>query len=128
MRKYESWCDCLMRNVCGIIVIETDSPEEAKKREKIMRNCPSLIASGTTSNIIYSVYVVPKEKRWWLNYPELFPEEKSRVLIIENVTYPKESDLKLPTSKTKPCGADCNTCPFRARYNCKGCHAILHYR
>ena len=61
--------EILARNICGIIVGETLSAEEAGELAEIMKNCPYLVASGTTANMIYSVYVVPEEKKLWLKYP-----------------------------------------------------------
>jgi len=53
-----------IKNICGVIIGETSSPEEAKRHAKIMKNCPNLVALGTTSNRIYSVYIVPAEKEY----------------------------------------------------------------
>ena len=124
--------EILARNICGIIVGETLSAEEAGELAEIMKNCPYLVASGTTANMIYSVYVVPEEKKWWLKYPDTNPKatgvEKAWVYIVENVPYPEKFDLKLPKEKTEiaPCGANCQTCPLLDEYDCSGCPATTN--
>jgi len=123
-----------MTSICGIIIGETSSIEEAKRLAGIMRNCPNLVTSGTTSNKIYSVYIVPEEKEWWLRYPEANPKatglEKASVYIVKNVLYPEEFAFRLPKNKTgtAPCGANCQTCPLREEYDCSGCPATVHYQ
>lgn len=124
----------LAENICGIIISEASSTEEAKKMAEIMKNCPRLLTSGTTSKIFYAVYIVPEEKKWWLKYPEQNPEvigaEKVWVHIVENLLYPEKFNLRLPKKKTSiaPCGANCQECPLRKEYDCDGCPATVHYR
>lgn len=120
-------------SICGIIVSEMRSPEDAKRLAENMKNCPRLIASGTTSNVNYSVYIVPKDKLWWLKYPENDPAiigaEKVHVQVVQNLIYPPDFSPKLTgrKAKTAPCGADCPTCPLREEHNCNGCPATVHY-
>ena len=121
------------KKICGIIVGEALSVEEAGELAEKMKNCPFLVASGTTVNRIYSIYIVPEEKKWWLKYPEVNPKEtgveKALVYIVENVSYPEEINLKLPKKKTEipPCGANCQTCPLVKEYGCNGCPATTSY-
>jgi len=125
----------LARNICGIIIAETRSAEEAMKRAETMRNCPYLMLSGTTSNIVYFVSVVPEEKKWWLKYPETNPPEgiatgKLQVHMIENIAHPVNLCPKLPREivEKAPCGADCRTCRLREKYDCDGCPATVHWK
>jgi len=94
-----------MKNICGIIIGETGSPEEAKKHAEVMKNCPNLVALGTTSNRIYSIYIVPADREWWLRYPETNPKEtgfeKASVYIIKNVSYPEKFAPRLSEKKTE---------------------------
>ena len=123
----------MTRNICGIIIGEACSTEEAKKLVETVRDCPYLIASGTTSNKTYSVYIVPEEKRCGLEYPERNPEatglEKASVHIIEDVSFPEKISLRKTErrAKTAPCGANCQTCPLREEYDCSGCPAMIYY-
>lgn len=120
--------------VCGIIIGEHPSVEEAQKQAKKMKNCPYLITSGTSDNKIYSVFIVPNDKKWWLKYPETDPTAtglgKAQVKLVENVIYPEKLNLKIPAEKktTSPCGDNCMTCPLREKYDCKGCPATVHYK
>ena len=123
----------MAKNIYGIIVGEALSGEEAGELAEKMKNCPYLVASGTTAKRIYSVYIVPEEKKWWLKYPETNPKatgvEKAWVYIVENMFYPEKFNLKLPKKKTEiaPCGANCITCPLLEEYNCSGCPATTNY-
>jgi len=99
----------LAKNICGIIFGEARSAEEAGRLSETMKNCPYVFASGTTSNKIYSVYIVPEEKKWWLKYPETnlktyrirrssigsYQKRKQRMLhaeqIVEHVPYKKNT-------------------------------------
>ena len=123
----------MTKNICGIIVGEALSAEEAVELAEKMKNCPYLVASGTTANMIYSVYIVPEEKKWWLKYPETNPKatgvEKAWVYIVENVLYPEKFNSKLPKKKTEiaQCGANCQTCPLLEEYDCSGCSATTNY-
>lgn len=124
----------LSRNICGIIIGEVGSIEEAKKQSANMKDCPHLVFSGTVANRIYSVYIVPEDKMWWLGFPEDNPKavgfDKASVHIIEELMFPEKFDLRLPKNReeTAPCGADCRTCPLRREYNCKACPATVHYK
>lgn len=117
------------KHIWGILVTEEDSVEEAKKTAESMKNCPYLVAIGTTSNTVYSVYMVPENKKWWLQYPETLNEKsgvkKYRVQVVENSIYPEKFTLKMPRIETPPCGANCQTCKLRAQYNCDGCPAAI---
>ncbi len=123
-----------MKNICGIIIGETSSPEEANKLAENMKNCPNLIILGTTLNMIYFVFTVPSEKEWWLRYSETNPKEtglqKATAHIVKNMLHPEEIAIILPEKKTDtaPCGANCKTCPLREQYNCSGCPATIHYQ
>ena len=117
------------KHIWGIIITKEDSAEEAKKAADTMKNCPYLVAIGTSSNTIHSVYMVPEDKKWWLKYPETLNEklgaEKYKVQIVENAIYPNKFTLKTPQTETPPCGANCQTCKVRTKYNCNGCPTII---
>jgi hypothetical protein len=119
--------------ICGIIIGEHPSIEEAQKHVRRMKNCPYLVASGTSRNKIYSVFIVPEDKRWWLKYPEMDPSStgmgKAQVFIVENVAYPEKLGLKIPDQKTtiSPCGENCEICRLPIEFNCRGCPATIHY-
>jgi len=123
-----------MRSILGVVIGETSSPEEAERHAEIMKNCPYLVALGTTSNTICSIFIVPAEREWWLRYPETNPKEtgleKASVHIIKNVSYPESLAPRLCKKKTEiaPCGANCKICPLREQYNCNGCPSTIHHQ
>jgi len=104
------------------------SEEEARRTAETMRNCPYLVAMWYTAGIVYSAYMVPEYKRWWLEYPETLNEEtgqeKYSVEVVENLTYPEELKYKTPKSDRPPYGTDCAKCGLRDRYGCDGCPAV----
>jgi len=113
--------------ICGFIFAETKLSKEAEKLAERIKNCPYLVAVAVSSNKICTAYVVPNEKKWWLEFPKLEPKrlglKKAEVLICENIIYPKEFMFKTPktNSKITPCGANCSTCDLKYKYNCDGC-------
>ncbi|HUV34267.1 MAG TPA: hypothetical protein VMW22_05010 [Candidatus Desulfaltia sp.] len=108
--------------VCGVITIDAGSSEEAERQARVMRRCPKCLAVGTTGSSVIGVYLAPREGRWWLDYPSLFPDRRSSVQIMENVVYPEA--LTVEPSEAVPCGATCEGCPFAERYGCRGCLAV----
>ncbi|MFP3951535.1 MAG: hypothetical protein ACLFVP_05295 [Candidatus Bathyarchaeia archaeon] len=107
---------------------EEESKEKAECTIAKMINCPNLIATGHSGNIVYSVFMAPKEKRWWLEYPQTLNdergEEKYKVKVIEELSYPLEPPNKEEIYDSPPCGADCEGCKLKERYSCGGCPAI----
>ena len=119
--------------ICGIIIGKHPSNKEAQKHAKRMKDCPYLFVLGTSQNKIYSVFIVPEDKRWQLKYPEMDPSStgmgKAQVFLVENVTYPEKLSLKIPDQKTtiSPCGENCEICHLRKEFSCRGCPATIHY-
>ena len=83
---------------------------------------PQVPGRGATGSSVIGVYLAPREGRWWLDYPSLFPDRRSSVQIMENVVYPEA--LTVEPSEAVPCGATCEGCPFAERYGCRGCLAV----
>ncbi|MCW4008414.1 MAG: hypothetical protein NWF09_07005 [Candidatus Bathyarchaeota archaeon] len=52
----------LIKDICGIVIGEARTIEEASKRADTMKNCPNVVLLGTTANMIYLVCIVPSEK------------------------------------------------------------------
>ena len=123
----------MQAKLIGILIAKMESEEKAAKNAGKMKNCPRLLASGTNSSTYYGVFIIPFEKRWWLEYPVEHPEvmgaEKIELLLVENTITPSEFKHVLPESKGRisPCGSDCGNCPMRQEYNCDGCPATLYY-
>jgi len=120
--------------ICGIMTGEHPSEEVALEQCQHMKGCPYLVTSGTTGKTVHSVFIVPEEKRWWLEYPSTDPSAtglgKAALVIIENVIYHPALEMKIPAIKNEitPCGDNCSTCVLREKFNCKGCPATVHYK
>ena len=54
----------MARNICGIIGGEALSGEEAGELAEKMKKCPYLVASGTTANMIYTLYAREQTCVW----------------------------------------------------------------
>ncbi|TFG13490.1 hypothetical protein EU537_06390 [Candidatus Thorarchaeota archaeon] len=123
-----------VENVCGILIVEKESEKEALKSSNAMKECPRLIAVGTNGNTYYCVFIVPKDKTWWLEIPEAKPEilgaKSVKMYITEELVYPEEYELRLPEKKSEvsPCGSHCSTCPMVKENDCPGCPATTHYK
>lgn len=104
----------------AVIVKELDSHEAAVSESENMKNCPFVLMYGVEGKTTTSVFMVPDEYSWWLNYSEMFPESRSQTFKIQEIYYPQNPQEITPSEKP-PCGADCNECPQREEYKCLGC-------
>ena len=126
--------DLTQGQICGLMKVTTNSEDTARERAERMRDCPRLLASGTSSNVYYAVFILLHTKRWWLEYPAEHPEvlgaESISVQIIDNLVTPTSFKLKLPKQalELSPCGSDCSKCPMLDRFDCDGCPATAYYQ
>jgi len=124
----------MKRDIAGLLTIEMDSQEKAERNAKIMKNCPHIITSGHSSNYAFNLFIIPLEKKWWIEYPTRHPEvmgaKSVKLDLIENLTYPEDFKLRIPDERLEisPCGSNCMDCPSRERFNCKGCPATIYYQ
>jgi len=122
-----------LKLICGIMIGAATSEEEAKRRTETMKKCPYLFSGGYSSEIFHYVFIVPEEKKWWLEYPVMNPEiigaKKIKLEIMENIVKPDQFELPIPKEKAKvsPCGSSCETCPMRVKKNCAGCPATIFF-
>lgn len=123
-----------VETVCGILIVEKETQEDAVNSSNAMKDCPRLIAVGTDQNRYYCVFIVPTDKTWWLEIPEAKPEllraKTVKMYITEQLVYPEEYELRLPAeiSEISPCGSNCSTCPMIEENDCPGCPATIHYK
>lgn len=121
-------------NIAGVLILEFDTQEMAERNAKIMRDCPRIVIAGSSGSTAYDVFIIPKAKRWWLEYPSKHPEvfraKSAKLELIEDIAHPLEFSLKLPEKKleTPPCGSNCLACPALEMFGCKGCPATVSYR
>ncbi|MBD3191488.1 MAG: hypothetical protein GF308_12640 [Candidatus Heimdallarchaeota archaeon] len=114
----------------GIIIYDVDSFEQGRKVIDSMKNCPNLLMSGFENNKVYSIYLVPQTKEWWLKWPE---ENKDNLavnhvttIVWDSIIFPEK--ITFGQNKEKypepPCGTDCSNCQLKTRFNCEGCPAV----
>ena len=102
-----------------------------EKNATRMKECPSTIACGTNDVFSYIVFIIPENKKWWLEYPQDHPEVLGAINVklnlIENLIFPEDFQLRIPKVKSRkaPCGSDCYECPMKKEQNCEGCPAII---
>jgi len=78
------------------------------------------------SSKVFSIFVVPVERRWWLEYPSKDPAavgmDTACVQIIEDMRSMADLKTNIPERKldASPCGADCRKCKAREEYECHG--------
>ncbi|MFX0124735.1 MAG: hypothetical protein ACFFAE_13985 [Candidatus Hodarchaeota archaeon] len=123
----------MTNNICGIMIGETTTEEKAQKLTNAMKNCPYLYFGGFSSKTFHYVFIVPEEKKWWLEYPASHPNiigaEKVKLKLVENIVQPDKFEIVIPKekSKTSPCGSSCENCPMRSENHCTGCPATIYY-
>jgi hypothetical protein len=108
--------------VLGFIIREFGSREEAEMNVENMKKCPKLIASGITGPTAYALYRTTRQNSWWLDYPRLFPESRSKAYIIETPIHP-DAPMEITPYDSPLCGAICRDCPFINSHGCTGCMA-----
>ena len=119
------------RFICGILCAEMDSSSKARENSNKMKECPRTIACGTDGVFSYTVFIVPEDKKWWLEYPQDHPDvlgaKDVKLNLIKSLIFPENFQLRIPEVKSPvaPCGSDCHGCPMRKEWNCDGCPAII---
>ncbi len=106
----------------SVVIREKKTCEAAVEEARRFKDCPHLVAYGLRGRKIISVFMVPDELEWWINYSELFPDSESETILIDEIYYPEEP-REIKISDTPPCGAECTDCPFKIKHGCSGCVA-----
>ena len=123
----------MQQDLIGILFAKMESEEMAVQNSQKMKNCPRLLAAGTTSSTYFGIFILPIDKKWWLEYPVEHPEvlgaEEIQLHWIENIISPTDFEMNLPEEKGEitPCGSDCMQCPMREKYDCDCCPATVYH-
>lgn len=120
--------------VCGVLIGEARSEEEAERRAQRFKDCPYVVFMGAFGDKCLEVSFIPEGHPWWLwairAEPEAMGLRKHTVLITDEVkvTNPKGFKLRLPEEKLEvtPCGLVCKECSLFER--CSGCPATIYYK
>jgi hypothetical protein len=107
--------------------------DKAEQLARNMQNCPYIALYIAQKSLITGVFVLPKEKRWWIE----IPQERPELLGLEHleIFFPEQLDVSSPWSRgavhptlsTAPCGSNCTTCPYY-QAQCHGCPATIYNR
>jgi hypothetical protein len=121
-------------SILGFVIGEFASVKNAEEYAERMKRCPYLLLQACEGARVYSAYVVQKDQRWWLEFPNKHPKaagfEHANVHIGEKITSVEEFRLRLPRIKgtIAPCGADCRSCSIKDKHPCCCCPATLYFR
>ncbi len=121
------------RLICALLVGEAETEKKVKQIAGTYEKCPYINLMATKENRLFATFFLPSEQRWWIEYLEKKPREtfgfeKAKVIIVDEVQYPTQLNMRLPEKpqKISPCGANCKTCP--AYEKCLGCPATIFYK
>ncbi len=114
----------------ALLVGRAPSEAEAEAFVHRSRGCPYAASYTATGRTVVGLFVLPAEKRWWLeiaDQPELLGLEALEIYFpaVVATSSPWSRGETQPVMETAPCGTDCLHCPqYRGR--CRGCPATRH--
>jgi len=119
--------------ICALLNGEAKTEKKAKQVAESYLNCPYINLMATKENQLFATFFLPEKQRWWIEYIEKKPRktfglEKAKVTIVDDVQYPRQLKMQLPSKpqKISPCGANCRACP--AYEKCLCCPATIFYK
>lgn len=118
--------------VTAVQVCQAPTALDADDNAERMRRCPYVASYTSTGNLCIGVFVIPPEKRSWLekpaNEPALMGMEQIHLNYVErgDVSSPWSRGEVRPVLDTPPCGSDCPKCP-EYEFSCRGCIATVLY-
>jgi len=119
--------------ICALLNGEAKDKEKAKHIAESYKNCPYINFMATKENLFFATFFLPEKQRWWIEYIEEKPKEtfgleKAKVIIVNDVEYPKRLKMRLSKKPRtiSPCGTNCKTCPSYEKCLC--CPATIFYK
>lgn len=119
--------------LCAVLLGTAGTPRAAAEHARDSAQCPYVCSYTAEGCMTVGVYVLPADKRWWIEIPARQPELLGLVRAsLAFMDFPDaESAWSLgkvrPELSRPPCGSDCLRCPqYAAR--CTGCPASTFYR
>jgi hypothetical protein len=116
--------------LCAILVGQAASETLAAEYAAEYGRCPYAASYTATGRLLLGVFVLPKDKRWWIEIPAERPEllglEHADLFFPEVVatSSPWSRGEVQPVLEAAPCGTDCGACPWY-RDPCQGCPAAV---
>lgn len=122
------------RDAVGALLFgEAETSDKAQQIAKRYRNCPYVNFMATNEDRVFTVFVLPKRQRWWIEYVEKKPREtlgleRAKVTLADQVQSPEQLKTRLPEKPQdiSPCGTNCGACPSYEK--CLGCPATRFYK
>ena len=117
--------------LCAVLIGRAATCERAWAFVSDSQRCPYVALYMATDRLVVGVFVLPAHKRWWIEYPQAYPDvldlKRVAVHVMEDVSTssPWSRGTVEPVLSLAPCGTDCGRCPqYRAR--CAGCPATTY--
>lgn len=118
------------RSLCAILIGSAPDEEIAEEYIQMTRICPYVACTQRADQTVIALYVLPEEKRWWIEIPAARPEllglNKVNLLFVDDI--PASSAWSRgeiqPKAAKPPCGSDCLTCSYYGDL-CAGCPASV---
>lgn len=119
--------------LCAVLLGLAATPEAAAEQARISARCPYVASYLAEKCMTVGVYVLPENKRWWIEIPAHHPELLG--LVRASLAFMDFPDAESAWSRgdtrpelvQPPCGSDCSHCP-QYQTRCAGCPASQFYR
>jgi hypothetical protein len=119
-----------------LLIGTAETAEYAEAFVRRSRACPYVSSYTAEDHTVVGFFVLPEEKRWWIEVPAEHPELLGLRRV--RVFFPRRRDESSPWSRGEvepvleetPCGTPCDRCPqYRGREGgrCRGCPATKYY-
>ena len=116
--------------LCAVLVGQAASDIDAEGIAANTQGCPYVALYATSDRLVTGIFVLPRDKQWWIELPQERPEllglESVQVFIADRLeaSSPWSAGSVEPELPIAPCGAGCGQCPhYRTR--CDGCPATV---
>lgn len=113
---------------CAILLGMAATKEAAGELNRLSSTCPYVANTCTNGPLTTGVYVLPEEKRWWIEIPAQQPHllglDKAWLVYANcpEASSPWSRGEVMAEMEETPCKSDCSSCPHYET-KCSGCPA-----
>lgn len=119
--------------LCAVLLGLSENPQAAADHARNSIRCPYVAHYSAEGCLTVGVYVLPENKRWWIEIPAQRPELLG--LVRASLAFMDFPDVESAWSRgdtrpelvQPPCGSDCEHCP-QYQLRCAGCPASQFFR